>query len=115
MKKILLSALVGLASYTGAYASNEIVSNTVNTVETLNFPIETLKIEAFTENYNLEFSYNCRTTIRVKDKEGLQTEVNLNTNTSNADECIERGLQFASLYEAAGFEITHYNNSFNIE
>ncbi len=115
MKKFLLSMLVSCASFAGAYASNEIVTNTNSNEKNIKIAVETVNTQIIKHVDKIDFAYNCHTLIRIKDNEGVQTEVNLDTNTDNADDCIAKGLQFAALYEAAGFKITHYRNTYNLE
>lgn len=115
MKKNLLLLLVSFASYAGAFASNEIVTNANSNAKKSKDIIESVNADIVkVAEDKIDFTYNCHTIMRIKDNEGLQTEVNLDTNADNAEDCIAKGLKFATLYEVAGFKITHYSNSYNL-
>ncbi|WCM43599.1 hypothetical protein MG290_14515 (plasmid) [Flavobacterium sp. CBA20B-1] len=113
MKKILLSALVGLASYTGVYASNEIVSNTVNTVE-YEFSNLITNLNSTTESVNdFDPKYNCFTRFTFTDKEGLPSEHYSKTTTSSAEACSQKGQEQKQLFELAGYVVSDYSNNYS--
>ncbi len=112
MKKILLSTIVGFASYSGAYASNEIVNNNI-----ISQKVEVTELQpGFNKANQLEEVdpvYNCFTKMTIKDKEGATSSVYLKTTTSSSDACKEKGEQYKNLYVMAGFEISEYENNFS--
>ncbi len=114
MKKFLLSTLVSFASFTGAYASNEIV-NTVVSEEIEATGLQASEVQRTVDLEKLEADFNCFTTIKVRDKEGSETNIHFSTKTESAIDCMEKGKGYANLYEAAGYEILSYKNSFGVE
>ncbi|WCM43538.1 hypothetical protein MG290_14530 (plasmid) [Flavobacterium sp. CBA20B-1] len=100
MKKILLSALVGLASYTGVYASNEIVYGISISKEVESCIIET----ANDLLYEVESDINCFNFFLVR-KDGVETLVKLESFAQNDVDCFSQGKAHAEIYQNVGYEV----------
>lgn len=99
MKKILLSAIVGFASYTGAFASNEVVKDTFNLAQ--NERENSIDFDALDK---VENDNNCFNYFNVS-RGGVTTLVRLDSHASSSEDCYSQGKAHANIYREAGFEV----------
>lgn len=107
MKKYVLSALMCLAYYTGAIASNAVIKNEfISTHEKKSNEFETLNFNPL--NIKSEIP-NCFASMKVIGSNGETFVINFSTRTDGAGPCKERANKFKRDFEEVGFEIIDYD------
>lgn len=109
MRRYLLSTILCLTGYLGAYASNEVTESMVISEE-----IEMSKFEDLNSSELMFSDYNCWAEFKVISPLGQEQTLGFGSFASSQEDCNNQIASERGIYEEAGYTIvedpwTHYN------